>query len=197
MLSAFLTDTPPTPSSGRWTREQVSQVMGEILEQRGATLYPFDQPSGLTQEERDVLQRGGADLVERPPGPDDPLLRTIVAYQEILASSLSTAEASKRLGVSEMRVRQRLARRSLFGIPTSHGWRLPAFQFLPDGELPGWDRVAPAIPPEVTAVEVLAWLDLPNEDLQAKGKPMSPRNWLLTGHVPSEAAEAAAGFVNL
>lgn len=159
-------------------------------------LYPFGQDSGLTEEERAVLLDGGADLEEHPPEDDDPVRRAVVEHAAVLASALTTAEAARRLGVSEMRIRQRLTNHSLLGVQTSRGWRIPSFQFSRDGELPGWDHVARAIPADVAPGEVLSWLDLPHPDLRRGRARLSPRAWLAAGRDPAAVAAAAEDFVN-
>lgn len=189
-----------TPShaarSPPWSRAELEFAVVEVLRDRADVLYPYGEPSGLTAEERDVLRRGGADLTEHPFGPDDPLLRTTAEHAAILASALTTAEAAARLGVSEMRVRQRLTGRSLLGISTAHGWRIPSFQFSAEGELPGWARVARVIPSGVSPVEALHWLELPHPELVVAGEPVSPRRWLLEGRSPAAVVAAAEDFQN-
>ncbi len=51
------------------------------------------------------------------------------------------AEAARLLGVDPSRVRQRLGERTLYGVKTARGWRLPAFQF----DLDQPDRLVPGI----------------------------------------------------
>lgn len=173
------------------SREDFEFAVSEVLKQHEAALYPAACGSGLTSEERALLIEGGADLEEHVGGEDDPVVRTAAKHAAILAASFTTAQAAARLGVTEMRVRQRLTAGSLRGIHTSRGWRLPSFQFTEQGEVPGWDRVAKALPVDLSPVAMLNWLELPNGELYVKTKQLSPLQWLRTGRDPAAVAAIA------
>lgn len=170
----------------RCSREDFEFAVSEVLKQHEAALYPMGAGHGLTADERQLLQEGGADLDAHDYGADDPTRRSAAKLTAILASSLTTAQAAARLGVSEMRIRQRLTGGSLRGIHTSRGWRLPSFQFTEDGEVPGWDRVAKALPAELSPIALLSWLELPNGELHAGPKLLSPLQWLTSGRDPAK-----------
>lgn len=171
--------------------EGLSAAVVDALHRYGSALYPFEDPPGLTEDEVAVLRAGGLEPEAVDRGAADPLVQTIAAHAAILERSMSTAEAARRLGVSEVRIRQRLGEGSLLGIQGSRGWRIPAFQFAARGELPGWARVCRAIPKEANPVAVLRWLDQAQADLDEQ----SPRQWLAAGRDPEIAAELAAGIV--
>jgi hypothetical protein len=173
-------------------RVEPSELDAAVLEAvsaRRAVLYPFGD-TGLPTAESAVLERGGFDLEQRDYGVDDPALKTAVEHAAILSSGLTTAQAARRLGVSEARVRQRLGQRTLYGIQGRRGWVVPSFQFGSDTELPGWDRVVPHLPESLSPVELLSWLTLANVDLGGK----SPRDWLLAGQDPAPVAALADGL---
>lgn len=177
--------------------EELEAALVEAIAARRAVLYPFEGRSGLTAPEADALRRGGFDLEPRTMGKDDPVVRAAAEHAAILASALTTAEAAARLGVSEGRVRQRFAQRTLYGLHGRRGWLVPSFQFASgNAELPGWDRVVPHLPASLSPVEVLGWLTLPNADLVVgeDERPVSPRDWLLAGNDPARVAELAAGL---
>lgn len=118
---------------------------------------------------------------------------TAADYAALLATALTVPELAARLGVDEGRIRQRLTRRTLYGIKDRRAWRIPLFQLDDDGRalVPGLDRVAPhwagAHP-----VEVARWFTLPHVDLEdAEGRPVAPRAWLLGGGDPQTLAELA------
>lgn len=148
------------------------------LSHRKPYLYP--KRSGLSPAEQEVLRMGGADLEKHDFGVEDPVVQATVEHAEIVVTSMSTVEAAACLGISRERVWQRLKAGSLFGIQTAMGWRLPAFQFTPTGELPGWAEVAKSLPEEISPVEVKVWLETPHPDLGGT----SPRAWLLAGGAP-------------
>ena len=177
--------------------EELEAALVEAIAARRAVLYPFEGRSGLTAPEADALRRGGFDLEPRAMGKDDPVVRAAAEHAAILASALTTAEAAARLGVSEGRVRQRFAQRTLYGLHGRRGWLVPSLQFASgNAELPGWDRVVPHLPASLSPVEVLGWLTLPNADLVVgeDERPVSPRDWLLAGNDPARVAELAAGL---
>lgn len=180
----------------RCSRADLDFAVAEVLARRAEVFYPFGEPSGLTEDERAVLTAGGADLEEHAPDAGDPLIRAAAEHAAILTSALTTAETARRLGVSEMRVRQRLAQHTLLGINTSKGWRIPSFQFTLRGELPGWGRVARQLPADVSPVELLSWLELPNPELRAGARELSPREWLASGHDPGAVVVAAEDLQN-
>ncbi len=104
-------------------------------------------------------------------------------------------EVARLLGVDDSRVRQRLTKRSLYGIKLPDGWRLPAFQFDParPGRLvPGIGRVLPRLDPALHPVAVYRWFTLPNVDLVLDDTPVSPLDWLRSGGDPTEVAALAA-----
>ena len=149
----------------------------------------------LRSEDRAALLRGGFSFAPLPPGADDPLARTVAEYAALLATALPVPAGARLLGVDDSRVRQRLARRSLYGVKLADGWRLPAFQFDParPGRLaPGLDRVLPRLDPTLHPVGVYRWFTLPNPDLVLDDAPVSPLDWLRTGGDPAEVAALAA-----
>ncbi|MGH2460496.1 MAG: hypothetical protein ACRDIY_16705, partial [Chloroflexota bacterium] len=78
-----------------------------------------DPGRDLTREQRAALNRGGIDPLSAPvasTGPNGPATRGATLYAAILATSLSVAEAARRLGVDESRVRQRIHARALYAI---------------------------------------------------------------------------------
>ena len=157
---------------------------------------PADARHELAEDELRFLEAAGVDPAELAPrdrGVASPLALTAADYAALLATALTVAEAAARLGVDESRIRQRLARHTLYGIKDGRGWRVPLFQLDDAGRalVPGLDRVAPhwagAHP-----VEVARWFTLPHVDLEdAEGQPVAPRAWLLAGGDPRTVAALA------
>jgi hypothetical protein len=176
------------------TPDEIDAAVAEALRAHRPVLYPKGG-SGLTGEERAFLAAGGVDPAVEIQGPD-PLVRGVAQHAAVLKTALSTAEMAAALGVTEARVRQRLQKRTLFGVETRHGWRIPSFQLTADGELPGWSAVAPHLPAELSAAELLAWLTLPNADLVVgeDETPVSPLDWLRAGRGPRAVAALAEGL---
>lgn len=144
----------------------------------------------LTQAEITALQRGGFTLEPRDYGPNDPYLRGVALYATLVASGLNVAEAAALLHVDESRVRQRLAKRTLYGVKLDNTWHLPTFQFHEGRLIPGFDRVVMALDPTLNPVAVYQWFLAPDVDFSIDGEPVSPREWLLRG----EDLEPLAAF---
>jgi hypothetical protein len=140
---------------------------------------------------KDALTEGGVDLAPIDAQAVDPLSRTAVKYQVLLDNSLDTEEAARVLGTDVGRVEQRLANRTLYGIPTKEGWKIPAFQFE-DGELlPGLESVMSLLHDDLHPIAVQNWFTSPSTDLLIRDERVSPRQWLLSGRNPDNVARIA------
>lgn len=166
----------------------VEEALEQILPPRRVTAPLRD----LTRDEAGVLEEGGVSLEPRARGAASPLVRTAAEYAALLASSLTVPLAAERLGVDGSRVRQRLAAHTLYGIKRPAGWRLPQFQFIDHGLLPGFERVAPRLT-GVHPVSVARWLTRPHVDLTVGDdeRPIAPRAWLELGLDPEVVASLA------
>ena len=158
------------------------------------TVRTDDPRQVLTPTEVAVLEAGGADLSPRRPDEADPRAGTAAAYAAVLASALSVPEAAARLGVDPSRVRHRLAERRLYGIRLRRGWRLPSFQFAPDGLVPGIDEVLPHLPEDLHPVAAWQWLRIPVAELEMDDRATSPLEWLRAGGDPAPVANLAAAL---
>ena len=164
---------------------------------RVGTLY--GEPSGeLTEAEREVLVEGRVRLNAGPEG--DPLAATTVQFAALVSTSLTTKEAAVRLGMSEGRIRQMIARRTLYSVLLDNRRYIPAFQFVQrsdsaretgsshvpaDGSLvPNIGKVNAALPEDLHPVEVQAWYSQPHADLfigNDVDARVSPLDWLRSG----------------
>jgi hypothetical protein len=174
------------------------EVEALVIEALERILPPRPAPSPgaeLTAEEQAALRRAGVNLEPTPAG-QRALARSAAAYAALVASSLSVPQAAARLGVDASRVRHRLAERTLYGIRQRSGWRLPAFQFIDRGLVPGIDRVLPGLPAGLDPLGTVNWFLLPHSDLYDPGDPgetpISPLDWLRSGRDPRPVAELAA-----
>lgn len=161
-------------------------------------LYRSDSRADLTPAEATVLERGGFELSDQP-GAADPLAQTVAEYAALLKSSLSTAEAARRLDVDASRVRQRLtsAPPTLYGIRIGASWYIPEFQFDDNGIVPGVGEVVARLDSELHPVAVFRWFTSPNPDLSVEKRDvrdLSPRDWLRLGFPVSPVIELAANL---
>lgn len=167
-------------------------LFDEVLEEIEAYRREVDA-ADFTAAEAEALVRGGLDLSPRSNEEESPLARTTARYAALLGTSLTTAEAAARLGVERSRIRQHLAKGSLYGIRSPQGWRLPAFQFLEEGSLPGVGEVVSALRQDLHPLAVHNFFTLPNVDLHASDldRDLSPREWLQVGYPPQAVVELA------
>ncbi len=145
----------------------------------------------LTLAEVEALKRGGFNLERIDHGVNDPYLRGTAIYAALIAGGLSVAAVAAMLCVDESRVRQRLAKRTLYGIKSDGTWRLPAFQFHAGHLIPGLEGVLDALDSSLNPVVVYQWFILPDVDLLIAGEPVSPRDWLLHGEDPGVVVSLA------
>ena len=147
----------------------------------------------LTEAEREVLINGGVRLDAEPQG--DPLAATTAQFAALVSTSLTTKEAAKRLGVPESRVRQMIARRTLYSVLLNSRRRIPAFQFAQRGGLvPNIAKVNAALPEDLHPVEVQAWYTQPHTDLflgDDVDARVSPLDWLRSGGEVNKVAQLA------
>lgn len=107
-----------------------------------------------------------------------------------------TTRHGEYLKVDVSRVRQRLRKRSLFGIECDGERRLPRFQFERRQVLPGLREVIGALPEQLNPLDVAEWFLSPNPDLELADQEvsLSPRDWLLRGNPVSVVVALAQGF---
>jgi hypothetical protein len=154
-----------------------------------------DPRRGLTPGELETITRGGFDTVPREQKGLAPLARGVVEFSSLITGSLTVSAAARRLGVKDARIRQRLTQeRTLYGFKIGRDWKLPQFQFSGHSEVPGISQVINVLPQDLHPVEVFKWFSTPHPDLcrdEDGGKPMTPLDWLRSGHDPKDVADLA------
>ena len=179
--------------------EGLDSLVREAVARLQRTLYRQDPREDLTAAEAAILERGGFSLEPEELDADDPLVQTVAEYAALLKSSLSTAEAARRLGVDPSRIRQRLTADppTLYGIRIGSSWYIPELQFDCDGLLRGLGDVVSRLDPELHPVAVFRWFTTPNPDLSNEalgGRSLSPRDWLRLGLPVEAVAEMASNL---
>ncbi|MFT3872747.1 MAG: hypothetical protein QM714_08890 [Nocardioides sp.] len=154
-----------------------------------------DPEASLAEEEIDALSAVGS-LVTRMPE-RRASVETVLAANQMIATAHSVREVAGMLHKSESRVRQRLVERTLLGVHTVGGWRVPQFQFADGHELPGWSRVAPAFPPSAPLRAVERFVTTPHVDLELDDESVSPQEWLLGGGDADQVAALVASAFSL
>ncbi len=177
--------------------ESLDPMVEEAVSRLQRTLYRPDSRVDLTEAEADALEQGGFVLEPESPAIDDPLARTVAEYAALLKSSLSTAEAAKRMGVDPSRIRQRLTSDppTLYGIRIGASWYIPEFQFDGGELVQGIGEVIANLDSELHPVAVFRWFTTPNPDLEPRaGGNLSPRDWLRLGLPVQPVAELASNL---
>lgn len=145
----------------------------------------------LERSEAALLRHAGVDLDDHP-NRSDPLFQYAAEFAAILATSLSVAEASKRLGaVPAVHVRQLIADRTLFALRSGGRWRIPVFQFQATGLVPNVGIVNAALSPTIDAVSVIRWYRTPDPELTTSNGALCPLDWLKLGLNPVAVAKIA------
>jgi DNA-binding transcriptional regulator LsrR (DeoR family) len=135
----------------------------------------------MSEREIAILAGTRIESAPRESGAPDPVARTAATAATLLAEALTIGGAAERLTATEAEVIDRIRRRALYAVDAVGGFRLPAFQFQPEGLVPGIDRVFQAIPPGLHIVELWTWLTKPDPDFVVQGDARSPRDWLISG----------------
>lgn len=148
--------------------------------------------NGLTGSEASVLSDGGFPLTQEIAS--TPIAKRQAVFSQMLDTSLTTAQAARRLGVNSSRVRQRLTSRppTLYAIRDGAEWMLPAFQFDRDRLIPNFAKVIARIDAKIDPVALYRWFVDANVDLVRENEVLSPRQWLLSGLPWKRPAELAS-----
>ncbi|MGI9301866.1 MAG: helix-turn-helix domain-containing protein [Gammaproteobacteria bacterium] len=171
--------------------QTLNKALQDAIESMHRTLYA---PSSgeLTSSELALLEQAGAD-VEEHPDRDDPMMAYATDFGAILATSLSAAQAAKRLGgVTPVRVRQMIREGILYAIRIESRWKIPVFQFEDEGLVPNIGVVNAVLPKTLDAVSVLRWFTTPDPELETSaGDVLSPLDWLKVGMDPAPVVRIA------
>lgn len=155
-----------------------------------------EEEAPLSKEEQDSLARFGINAADTMADTDfyrsDPVVDGMTREAILRADAIPLAEAARRMGVSDARLRQRISAGSLIAVPRPHGrgWLIPAFQLTDDGEVPHLGRVLLATGRPVSAQAMDRFFRTPREDLHGS----SPRDWLVAGHDPAIIESILSGL---
>lgn len=159
----------------------LNKALQHAIESMRRTLYA---PSSgeLTASELALLEQSGIDVAEHP-GREDPMLTYATEFGAILATSLTAAQAAKRLrGVTPVRIRQMIREGSLYAIRVEGRWKIPIFQFENEGVVPNIGLVNAVLPRTLDAVSILRWYTSTDPELEMpSGELLSPLMWLKAG----------------
>ena len=136
----------------------------------------------ITFKEQSVLEDSGFVLESKPES--DSLAKTAIKYAAIVECSLSSKEASERLGLASSRIRQMVSDHSLYSFLIGRNRFIPEFQFEKKRLIPNIEAVNKSLPANMHPVEAYNWYHLPHVDLFMHDdieQTCSPLDWLKSG----------------
>jgi hypothetical protein len=175
---------------------EFAKVAGAFLKRHEDRFRFSGQAEPLSEAEAEALASVGVDPGAGGAG-SAPVLQAAANHAALAATALPIAEVARRLGVTDGRLRQRVADGSLKAVhgPDGRALRIPAFQLTETGELPGLRLVLRAIRRDLKPIQVAAFFTTPQPDLEDEGgEPMTPVAWLLAGNDPTAVRELAQGL---
>jgi hypothetical protein len=173
--------------------QEFLQIATQFIKRHGDRFRLSHRSEPLSSTEAAALNAVGV-LTEAEPANAAPLVQTVTNHAALVATALPLKEAARQLGVSDGRLRQRIAERTLVAVhgPDGRALRIPLFQLTPEGELPGLRPVLKAIRPDLRPIQVAAFFTTPQSDLEGPdGEAMTPVAWLLAGQDPEPVREIA------
>lgn len=173
---------------------QVDLTAEEVLDELDSALASVPGPSVLSHSEVDFLSaHGGASTADAIGGWSadaerrDRALAAVAQLASTLANSASIKEAATILGLDRSRVSRRITGKSLWSFDVRGGRRIPRWQFLGKGLLPGLDVIVPEIPQGLSPGVLEAFMHAPQPDFGNR----APIEHLAAGGDPA----VVAGFV--
>jgi hypothetical protein len=158
--------------------DDVLDALREVAE--GVPVGVTQPETQLSKHDQDVLRDVGL-LRETTNLRPRASVRSAVRYAQMLSNSVSVKQGALRLRVSEQRIRQRLAERSLYGFQAKQGWCIPDFQFDVSGELRGLKQVLQALPADLHPLSVEGFFLQPKPELMSDAGEVPVVEWLASG----------------
>ena len=135
-------------------------------------------PAGPALSEHDARVLTEAGFTASPPAATAARIDRDVRMANLVATSLSIADAALRLGVTPARIRQRIADGTLWAFDSGRNRLLPPAQFTDSGTVPHLDKVMPHVPRDLHPLTVQTLLTQPQPSLVVEGGPVSIVAWL-------------------
>lgn len=156
------------------------------------TAVPGADTAPLSAAEIEFLRRdsGAAATIDGWSAAQERRSRSRNAVRELaqtLAGSITIKEAAAILGVDRSRVSRRITGNTLWAFDLRGTRRIPRWQFLDDGLLPGLDLIVPAVPPGTSPAVLGAFMHTAQPDFDGR----TPIDYLTAGGDPT----LVAGFV--
>jgi len=154
-----------------------------------------DESAGIPEAELNALREAGIKLrgSETDPSGAAQVALGLSRSRQFRDEALTAAQAARKLGVTDGRVRQLVAANSVVTIPNGDGYLLPAWQIVAGRLLPGLDGVM-EVAGDVHPLTLAGFMTRPDVDLEIEGQPATPVQWLLAGGDSERVADLAAGL---
>lgn len=175
-------------------RHQVDMTSEEVLDQLDSTFatIPGANAAPLSTDEVRFLRThagGGAPVVvDSWSGEQERQSRARSAVRELgeaLSGSMSIKEVAALLQIDRSRVSRRITGKGLWAFDIHGSRRIPRWQFLDHGLLPGLDVIVPAIQRDTTPAAVEAFMKTPQPDFGDR----TPIEYLAAGGDPTLIAD--------
>ncbi|KXO06384.1 hypothetical protein [Marinobacter excellens] len=148
----------------------------------------------LSPKEKDILKAGGARFTDADSHAIEEITRRQIQQllnevRDIIKQALTLDEVAQRLSVSKEQVRGLLAKTppGLYTFKSPSGVLLfPRWQFTEEATLPHLQIILQNIGPGVNLLTLNRFMTTENGDLLLGNRCLSPRDWLASGHDPSE-----------
>jgi hypothetical protein len=148
----------------------------------------------LSPKERDILKAGGARFTDTDGLTSQEITRRQIQLlqnevRDIIQQALTLDEVTQRLSESKEAVRGLLARTppGLYTFKSPSGVLLfPRWQFIEETTLPHLQIILQNLGPGVNLLTLNRFMTTENGDLLLGNRCLSPRDWLASGHDPSE-----------
>lgn len=154
-------------------RHQVDMTSEEVLGQLDSAFatIPGAGAAPLTTDEVQFLRAhagaGATAVIDSWSGEQERQAHARSAVRELgdtLSGSMSIKEAAALLKIDRSRVSRRITGKGLWAFDITGSRRIPRWQFLGRGVLPGLDVIVPAIPRDATPATVEAFMKTPQPD---------------------------------
>ncbi len=169
--------------------DEVASEVAELIRREHGAL-DSSMTDALSDHERAFLQRSGA--VGLDPIPSDRIRSNILSvaseYAKMAAQAYTLKQVADLLEVTTGRIRQRIDAGTLYAVASHRGRVCPQWQFHEGTTLPGLDSVLKAVSPEAHPIAVQHFFLNISPDLESPmfDTPLSPRDWLISGHPVDE-----------
>ncbi|OBB81463.1 hypothetical protein A5760_16380 [Mycobacterium colombiense] len=152
-------------------KHRIDLTVDEVLDELDSAFAAIPWAATLSAAEVDFLRMRvepqAASVIGAWSADDERRTRARIAVRQLssaLSGSVSIEEAAAMLGVDRSRVARRITGKALWAFDLQGSRRIPRWQFLGDGLLPGLDAIVRAIPRGITPAVLEIFMHTPQPD---------------------------------